>query len=302
MALGYDGKLYVLAFDHRNSFATRFGVAGPPTPEEQQRLEDLKRVVFDGMVIAAEAGEDPATMGVLVDEQMGSDIPQTARKHGLKTAMPVEASGQQHFQFEYGDDFGEHIERYDPDFSKTLIRYNPDSPLVEENRAQTERLKRLSDWIRERDRKLLFELMVPAEPEQLAAVDGDVDRYDAELRPDLVIRAVHELQDDGIEPDIWKIEGLESTADCVRVAEAVRRDGRDDVKCVLLGRGADRERVEWWLRAAAPVDGFIGFAIGRSIWSDPLQRYHEGEVDRATAAGLIAEAYTGFMQTYREAE
>jgi myo-inositol catabolism protein IolC len=302
MALGYDGKLYVLAFDHRNSFAKRFGVTGTPTPEEQQRIEDIKRIVFDGMVIAAEGGEDPATMGVLVDEQFGADIPQTARKHGLKTAIPVEASGQAHFQFEYGDDFGEHIERYDPDFSKTLIRYNPDSPLVEENRAQTERLKRLSDWIRERDRKLLFELMVPAEPEQLASVDGDVDRYDAELRPDLVIRAIHELQDDGIEPDIWKIEGLESTADCVRVAEAARRDGRDDVKCILLGRGANRERVEWWLRAAAPVDGFIGFAIGRSIWSDPLQRFHEGTIDRATAAGLIAETYTGFMQVYREAE
>lgn len=302
MALGYDGKLYVLAFDHRNSFAARFGVTGTPTAEERERLEDLKRVVFDGMVLAAEGGEDPATMGVLVDEQMGSDITRTARTHGLRTAIPVEASGQRHFRFEYGDDFGEHIERYDPDFSKVLIRYNPESPDVEENRAQTERLKRLSDWLRARDRKQLFELMVPAEPGQLEQVDGDVDRYDAELRPDLVIRAIHELQDDGIEPDIWKIEGLDSTADCVRVAEATRRDGRDGVRCVLLGRGADADRVGSWLRNAAPVDGFIGFAIGRSIWSDPLARYHEGAVDRATAAALIAEAYTGFIQTYREAE
>jgi myo-inositol catabolism protein IolC len=299
MALGYDGKLYILAFDHRGSFAKSFGVTGTPSPEEQERLEDLKRVIFDGMVIAAEAGEDPGSMGVLVDEELGSDIPQTSRKHGLKLAMPVEKSGRDYFEFEY-DDWPEHIERYDPDFSKILVRYNPDSPHVEENRAQGERLKELSDWLHDHDRKYMFELLVPAEPEQLEQVGGDVDRFDAELRPELMVGAIHQFQDWGIEPDIWKIEGLDSQADCVRVAEATRRGGRDNVKCVLLGRGANQAKVNSWLANAAPVDGFIGFAIGRSIWSDPLKHYHEGTIDRADAASQIAANYTGFIEAYRE--
>jgi myo-inositol catabolism protein IolC len=302
MALGYDGKLYILAFDHRGSYAKMFGVSGTPTPEEQERLEDTKRVIFDGMVIAAEGGEDPTAMGVLVDEELGSDIPQTAKKHGLKVAMPVEKSGQEYFYFEYGDDFAAHIERYDPDFAKVLVRYNPDHPKADENRAQLERLKVLGDWLHTHDRKFLLELLVPAEEEQLARVNGEAERYDAELRPELMIRTIQAFQEAEVEADIWKIEGLDSQADCIRVAEATRAGGRDGVACVLLGRGANQERVDSWLRNAAPVDGFIGFAIGRSIWSDPLKAYAADSIDRAEAAARIAANYTGFIKTYREAE
>jgi myo-inositol catabolism protein IolC len=302
MALGYDGKLYILAFDHRGSYAKMFGVNGTPTPEQQERLEESKRVIFDGMVIAAEAGEDPAALGVLVDEELGSDIPQTAKKHGLKLAMPVERSGQEYFDFEYGEDFPAHIERFDPDFCKVLVRYNPDHPKAPENRAQLERLKVLSDWLHEHDRKFLLELLVPAEEEHLARVGGDTARYDAEIRPDLMIRTIQAFQEAGVEGDIWKIEGLDSTADCIRVAEATRAGGRDGVACVLLGRGAGKDNVDTWLRHAAPVDGFIGFAIGRSIWSDPLKAWIAGDIDRAEAAARIAANYTGFIKTYRDAE
>jgi myo-inositol catabolism protein IolC len=303
MALGYDGKLYILAFDHRGSFQKKMlGIQGTPSPEDRKRTEDAKNVIFDGMVIAAEAGEDPSVMGVLVDEEYGSDIPTQARKHGLKLALPVEKSGQDLFDFEYGEEFGEHIERFDPDFSKVLVRYNPDSKDREANALQQQRLKRLSDWLHERDRKFLFELLVPAEEEQLASVGGSTERYDAELRPDLMRRAIAEFQDAGIEPDIWKIEGVDSQADCVTLAEQARSGGRDGVACVVLGRGADDTKVDQWLQAAAPVDGFIGFAIGRSIWWDPLKAFLEGSVKREDAAAKIAENYTRFIDVYRAAE
>ena len=162
--------------------------------------------------------------------------------------MPVEKCGQKEFDFEYGDEFGAHIERFDPDFSKVLVRYNPDGD-AEMNKRQAERLKRLSDWLHEHDRKFLFELLVPAEEEQLAAVDGDSDRYDAELRPDLMIRAIAELQEAGVEADIWKIEGVDERADCERIAAQCRAGGRDGVVCVVLGRGADDAKVDHWLRA-----------------------------------------------------
>ena len=109
--------------------------------------------------------------GVLVDEQFGApkDIPRQAKERGLLLAMPVEKSGQNEFDFQYGDDFGDHIEQFDPDFSKVLVRYNPDGD-AEMNERQTERLKRLSDWLHEHDRKFLFELLVPAEDDQLEQV------------------------------------------------------------------------------------------------------------------------------------
>jgi 5-dehydro-2-deoxygluconokinase len=215
--------------------------------------------------------------GALVDEQYGgpAEVPQQAKAHGIKLAMPVEKSGQKEFDFEYGD----HIERYDPDFSKLLVRYNPDGD-TEMNKRQAERLRALSDWLHANDRRLLFELLVPAEEDQLASVDGDAERYDAELRPELMVRAIRELQDAGIESDVWKIEGVDERADAERIAAQRRAGGRDGIPCVVLGRGADNDRVDDWLRAGAPVDGYVGFAIGRSIWGDPLKGWIEGALSR----------------------
>ena len=303
MALGYSEKLYILAFDHRGSFMKAVvGKSGNLTQEETEKIKDAKSLIFDGMIIAAEAGEDSSIMGVLVDEQFGGNVPEMAKKHGLKLAMPVEKSGQDMFDFEYGDDFGAHIEKFDPDFSKVLVRYNPDYADAQANADQLGRLKTLSDWLHDNDRKFLFELLVPGEPSQLDSVGGDTARYDAEVRPDLMVRAITEIQDAGIEPDIWKIEGLDDRADCVRVAEQTRAGGRDNVACVLLGRGADNDKVDHWLYQAGEVDGFVGFAIGRSIWSDPLKAYLSGDTDRETAAAKVAENYTRFIEVWRQAE
>jgi len=303
MALGYDGKLYILAFDHRGSFQKKmFGIAGDPTPEETATIADAKQLIYEGMALAADRGVENEAVGVLVDEQFGGDIPREAKAKGLKLAMPVEKSGQDEFDFQYGDDFGAHIERFDPDFSKVLVRYNPDGDAVM-NERQLGRLKRLADWLHDNGRKFLFELLVPAEPAQLEAVGGDTDRYDAELRPELMRRAIEAIQDFGIEVDVWKIEGVDAQADAQMLAEQTRSGaGRENVVCVLLGRGASDAKVDHWLREAAPVDGFVGFAIGRSIWWDALRGFLDGSVSREDAASRIADNYLRFIKVYEQQE
>ncbi len=302
MGLGYDGKLYILAFDHRGSFQKKmFGIDGDPTDEQVEQISDSKRVIFEGMLEAVKRGVEAEATGVLVDEQFGSDIPERTREKSLKLAMPVEKSGQNEFDFQYGADFGKHIEEFDPDFSKVLVRYNPDDPDTEMNKRQLDRLKELSDWLHEHDRKFLFELLVPATDEQLESVDGDTDRYDAELRPELMRRAIEDAQNHGIEVDVWKIEGVDEGDDAAMLAEQARSGpGREGVTCVLLGRGASTDKVEHWLRQAAPVDGFIGFAIGRSIWWDALKGFLD-DGDREAAAHQIAENYLHFVQVYNGA-
>jgi 5-dehydro-2-deoxygluconokinase len=302
MELGYDGKLYILAFDHRGSFQKKmFGIQGDPTPEETERIADAKHLIFEGMLKAVEKGAEPGVTGVLVDEQFGGDIPTQAKERGLVLAMPVEKSGQDEFDFEYGEQFGEHIEKFDPDFAKVLVRYNPDGD-AEMNTQQTERLKRLADWLHENGRKFLFELLVPAEESQLEQVGGDADRYDAELRPELMRRTIVALQDAGVEADVWKIEGIDTQEDCEKIAETARRDGRDGVICVVLGRGADDAKVEHWLRQGAPVEAYAGFAIGRTIWWDALKGFLDGGIEREDAAQTIADNYLRFVQVYSEAE
>jgi myo-inositol catabolism protein IolC len=303
MTLGYDGKLYILAFDHRGSFQKKmFGIEGDPSGDETAQISDAKHLIFEGMLKAVDQGAQPGVTGVLVDEQFGAptNVPGDAKERGLILAMPVEKSGQNEFDFEYGDDFGAHIEKFDPDFAKVLVRYNPDGD-AEMNRRQTERLKRLADWLHDNDRKFLFELLVPAEEAQLESVGGDEDRYDAELRPELMRRTIVELQDAGVEADIWKIEGIDTQEDCERIAETARRDGRDGVTCVVLGRGADDAKVEHWLRQGAPVDGYAGFAIGRTIWWDALKGFLDGNLERDAAAQQIADNYLRFVKVYDEA-
>jgi 5-dehydro-2-deoxygluconokinase len=304
MALGYDGKLYILAFDHRGSFQKKmFGIEGDPTEEQIETISDAKHLIFEGMLEAVNRGVEAGAVGVLVDEQFGSDIPTQAPENNLKLAMPVEKSGQNEFDFEYGADFGEHIERFDPDFSKVLVRYNPDDPDTEMNERQLKRLKELSDWLHEHDRKFLFELLVPATDEQLEKVGGDTDRYDAELRPELMRRAIEGIQNAGIEVDIWKIEGVDEREDAQTLAEQSRKgEGREGVVCVLLGRGAATDKVEHWLRQAQSVDGFIGFAIGRSIWWDALKGYLDKSIEREDAAAQIAENFLHFVQVYERQE
>ena len=304
MALGYDGKLYFLAFDHRGSFQKKmFGIEGDPTPEETERIADSKHLIYEGMVKAAETGAVHADQeGVLVDEQFGSDVPEQAKQRGLKLAMPVEKSGQNEFDYEYGEQFGEHIATFDPNFAKVLVRYNPEGD-PEMNERQLGRLKQLADWLHDNGRKFLFELLVPAEKHQLESVGGDSDRYDAELRPELMRRAIEEIQDFGVEVDIWKIEGVDAREDAERLTEQTRKgEGRENVKSVLLGRGASTEKVDHWLQVAAPVEGFIGFAIGRSIWWDALKGFLDGDLDRRAAAEQVAENYLRFVQVYDDAE
>jgi myo-inositol catabolism protein IolC len=302
MALGYDGKLYILAFDHRGSFQKKmFGIEGDPTPEQTEAISDAKHLIFEGMLKAAEAGAEPGCSGCLVDEQFGGEIPRQAKERGLVLAMPVEKSGQDEFDFEYGEDFGAHIERFDPDFTKVLVRYNPDAD-GELNRRQIERLRRLSEWLHDHDHKFLFELLVPPEDAQLEQVGGDSDRYDAEVRPELMRRAIAELQEAGVEADVWKIEGIETQEDCERIAQQSRSGGRDGVICVVLGRGADDAKVEHWLRQGAGVEGYAGFAIGRTIWWDALKGFLDGSLEREEAAERIAQNYLRFVSVYRESE
>jgi myo-inositol catabolism protein IolC len=301
MAGGYRGSLYILAFDHRGSFQKKmFGIPGEPTAEQTETISDAKRVIFEGFLAALDKGAPRESAGVLVDEQFGGDIAREAKKEDLLFAMPVEKSGQDEFDFQYDADFGAHIEEFDPTFAKVLVRYNPEGD-PEMNRRQSERLKKLSDWLHGNDRKFLFELLVPAEPAQLESVGGDDGRYDKEVRPRLMLDVISACQEVGIEPDIWKIEGIDAREDCEKISKQVRSGGRDNVACVVLGRGADDSAVDQWLNQGAGVPGYVGFAIGRTIWWDALKGYLDGSIARGDAAGQIASNYLRFIEVYRSA-
>ncbi len=297
---GYLEDLYILAFDHRGTITKGLlGVEGrEPTEEEAKKVSELKQIIFDGFLKAKESGITGGEPAILVDETFGIEIQQKAKEMNIKFAAPVEKSGQKVFDFEYGNQYGEKINEVGADFVKILVRWNPDD---DEGTRETQgnRVKELSDWLSKNDKKFLLEFLVPATEEQLASVENDQARYDSEIRPKLAVKVVQEMRERGADPDIWKIEGLETVEDCENVAAAIKTGDRENVMAVVLGRGASDEKVNEWLRAGSSVDGYRGFAIGRSIFWNALKGYHEGEKTKDEAVEEIAESYLGFLSVYQ---
>ena len=297
---GYSQDLYILAFDHRGTITKGLlGVEGrEPTQDEANKVSEMKQIIFDGFLKANEYGITGGDPAILVDETFGLEVQQKAKEMNIKFAAPVEKSGQKVFDFEYGDQFGEKINEVGADFVKILVRWNPDDE-EEIRETQGNRIKELSDWLTENDKKFLLEFLVPATEEQLASVENDQARYDSEIRPKLAVKVVEEMRERGADPDIWKIEGLDTSEDCEKVAHAIRTGDREDVIAVVLGRGASDEKVNEWLKAGSSVEGYKGFAIGRSIFWDALKGFHEGKKSREEAVEEIAQSYLGFLSVYQ---
>ena len=302
MTLGFDKELYVLPFDHRATFKKKlFGWDGPLTDEQQALIEASKQVVYDAFQAAVAAGVPKEKAGILVDETYGAAILRDAAKKGYMTACPAERSGQDEFDFEYGADFAKHIEVFHPTFCKVLVRYNAEGNRAL-NQRQAARLKLLSDYLHGKSKSLyMFELLVPPENAQLNRVKGDKKAYDVNLRPGLMVQAIRELQNAGVEPDLWKIEGIENAEDCEKVADAVRRDGRGKVGCIVLGRGEDDKKCREWLTTAAQVPGFIGFAVGRTVFWDPLVAWRDNKIPRDAAVNEISRRYQEFANVFEQA-
>jgi myo-inositol catabolism protein IolC len=299
---GYQKSLYILPFDHRGSFETgMFGWKGDLTSEQTAQISAAKQVIWDGFQQAIADGAPREKGGILVDEQFGAAILRDAAAKGFTFACPAEKSGQEEFDFQYGEDFAAHIEKIHPTFCKVLVRYNPEGD-AEMNRRQAGRLKRLSDYLQSANHSLfMFELLVPAEKAQLDKVKGDKKAYDRDLRPGLMEGAIKQLQAAGVEPDVWKIEGLDRREDCEKMVATARAGGRDTVGCIILGRGEDDKKVLEWLTTAAAVPGFIGFAVGRTDFWDPLVAWRDEKIPRDTAVAQIAGHYREFVDAFESA-
>ncbi|MGH7138534.1 MAG: 2-deoxy-5-keto-D-gluconate 6-phosphate aldolase domain-containing protein, partial [Pirellulales bacterium] len=303
MTLGFDKPLYFLPFDHRASMQTKmFGWQGVLNAAQTAEIAAAKRVIYDGFLAAISASAPTENAAILVDEQFGAAILRDAAKQGYMTACPVEKSGEKELVFEYGEDFRRHVEAINPTFCKVLVRYNPEAD-NELKARQAARLKQLSDYLHGSHHRSFFliELHVDAEPAQMERFHGQKKTYELDLRPSLIVQTLHELQGAGVQPDIWKVEGLDRREDAVNVVAAARRDGRDKVGCIILGGGADEQRVQVWLTAAASVPGFIGFAVGRSTFWDPLIEWRAKRSTREAAVAEIARRYREWVDIFEKA-
>jgi myo-inositol catabolism protein IolC len=288
-------RLHVLAFDHRRSLMTSFfGVAGQPSEPDVERARLAKRLIWGGFLRACDEGAAHGSAAVLIDVTYGDRVISEARSAGIRFAIPVEDSGREEFRFE-SPRWADLLDEIEPTWAKALVRYDHEGdPAL--NARQRAALRELSDHCRKTERGFMLEALVPPSPSRLEAVEGDPGRFDREVRADLTVRGIAEIHEAGVEPNLWKLEGFEAPADYERVVAAARSGGRDGVGCIVLGRGQDAAAVGRWLRAGAGVTGIVGWAIGRTIWWDPLRAFFErGDADEEEAVTRIAAIYRHFV-------
>ncbi|MFQ5998316.1 MAG: 2-deoxy-5-keto-D-gluconate 6-phosphate aldolase domain-containing protein [Candidatus Bathyarchaeia archaeon] len=300
--LGYRKDLLVLPFDHRSSFEKGLmGIRGRQAiAKEVVQLSAYKQIIYEGLLEAIKNGVPKESAAILVDQKYGAGLLRDAKKFGIVTCAPVEKSGQKEFDFEYGDDFRKYINEAAPTFTKALVRYNPDADATM-NKIQRHRLKVLSDYAHSNGYKFMFELLVPATENQEEEVDHDRQTYDLQLRPELTTRAMAELQNGEVEPDVWKLEGTENFEAARSFVIQAHAGGRNDVGIIILGRGENEERVRKWLSVGAKTDGVIGFAVGRTVFWQPLVDYRDGKISRSEATSRIANSYQRLCKLFIDA-
>lgn len=281
-------RLAILPFDHRSFFYKN-------EIKDEKKIREYKRVIFDGIIRAIELGVLVSDAAMLVDEQYGADLYPDAQARGITNILTTERSGMEEFTFEYGEDFGAHIEALHPTYAKGLLKYRPDGDEVM-NQRQLGQLRKLSDWCRGHNTPLLLEPLIGPTDDEKARYGQE--RFDRTIRPRLTVEMMRQFYAAGVEPDIWKIEGMETTEDYEMVSQTARANGRQHVGIVVLGRAEEIAHVERWLVAGKYVDGVCGFAVGRTIFWEAIKALHDEEVTREQAVEHIAKMYLHFYQVF----
>ena len=287
---------FILACDHRNSLRGWLHSLNVPAAETDQQARTLKNLCVEALIQARHDLESDETPMLLLDEEYGVEAIPNAKANDLQVVIPAEKSGQAEFLFEHGEDFGRALEHADPDAVKALVRYNPegDAELNHRSRAQ---LQILQAYLRDTNRRFMLELLVPPTPEQRARAG---ERFDEDVRPQLTAHAINELSATGLFPDWWKLEGNNDPQAAAIVANAAAPVA--EVGCLVLGRGQDRDSVVRWIQTAAANGSFVGFAVGRTLWTDPFAALVRGEIDERETVTRIAGAYLDIASAYRTAE
>jgi myo-inositol catabolism protein IolC len=297
--LGYDKQLFILPFDHRSSFIKNLLGLKPPLDKNQsEKVSDLKKIVFDGFFKVWRKDPKKEELGILIDHEFGGEIIKTAKNQGIIFANSAEKSGQDIFTFEYGSKFGAYLLKTRPTMAKVLVRYHPRNR--KGNKIQLARLRELSAFCEKNKIKFLFELLVPAEKEDLKKTKGDLEIFDKKIRPNLTAQAILEIQKAGIKPDIWKLEAFGEAADWKKIIFVVKRKPQyKNVGIIVLGRGENGEKVDEWLSLAARFPEVIGFAVGRTVFYPPLIKFIKKKINRKKAIELIAKNFSRLIKNWR---
>ncbi len=269
--------LFLLPFDHRNFFAEYFKFGKVLTTSQKKKIEELKRVIYDGFLLASKSSKFKNYMGILIDERYGSSIIKSAKTKKIILSVSVEKSGKEFFEFEYGNKFKDHILKVKPTLAKILIKYD----CRKSNASQLKKMKIFSDFCCSQKIDFVLELLTPKCSDKVI----------------LTKCAVSEILKFGIYPSIWKIEGYEKKSDWKNVINEISNLQKNP-KIIMLGRGESDVLVEKWIKASMGIKEIIGFAIGRTIFLKSISDFYQNKISRECAVKNISDKYIYFINLW----
>lgn len=272
--------LCILPFDHRGSFARDLlGKAYPVSEADHDKLVMLREVIFEGFLKARAAYHGQAELMILTDDELGETVLARAVEAGIPFALTTESAEHSPFSFTHGERFGEYIERYNPAYAKALFYYQLDDDA--ENAQGIEELKKLSAYCREHGVGFMLEVLLISKNEIADPVT-------------VMKEMIHRMHREEVQPTLWKLEGLSSTEEWKSVATIAQ------APIIILGRGQSRPAVEAWLTTAAKSGVVQGFAVGRTVFIEPLKGLIAGTLTEDEAAQQIANNYTDFIHLWED--
>ncbi len=281
-------SLLLLPFDHRSSFSKNIlKLEGDPKDKEIEEIKYLKAMIFEAFLWVWKNDSFPEELGILADEAYGKEILEKANKLGIITSVSVEKSGQDIFDFEYGEKFGEHIQQVNPTYIKALVRYNPQNKEI--NQKQLVNLQKLENFCQQNQKQLLFELLVPPNTKEAQ----DMENFETQIRPKETAEAILEISQI-IHPKIWKLEGFSKEG-----WEMVLKVIPQESKVIVLGRGEDPQKVDFWLQEAVRFPNIIGFAVGRTVFMPPLVKFLAKELLESEAIVQISKNFERLVNNWR---
>jgi myo-inositol catabolism protein IolC len=269
---------FILPFDHRNGLARDvMNTTYPFSEADAKTAHELKKMVFEAILKVKDTYQGSGALGCLFDEETALEVILEAKKVGLPVTVSMEKSGTKTLELIHGDKFGERLNELRPTFGKILVHYHPDK--AEESAAQLKIIKQASDFCATNGAPLMLEVLL--------------DKQGAHSPTDM-LRVFADVYSAGIQIGIWKIEGFDKAEDWKAIAPEAK------APMIILGRGQNVRAVETWIEAAAKSGVVDGFAIGRTIFQDPLSAYVQGTLSRADAIEQVANNYQHFIQLWEK--
>lgn len=236
-----NGKFLMLALDHRGSFKKLINPQDPDVVSDEQVIE-LKSEIIQAL--------ENQFSGLLIDEVWGLEAYRDRAKPFL---LPLEKSGYEEVngervtKLEYSV---EQIKNLGASGAKLLLYFNPNVPSAQ---RQLETAKKVIEDCQAADFPYFLEIVTYTPDVSLQSHIGSGS---------LVVESVKMFLDQGIVPDVWKLEYPGSPEECEKLTELV-----GETPWILLTGGQTFEQFKPELEVVIR-GGAKGFLAGRALWQE----------------------------------